>query len=85
MGKHFGLLSASAMVAALLCASSQALPISHSNIRSATPDVALVWENCGHGYHRNYSGRCVSNYGRTSGCPYGYHLGWNVRRCVPNW
>jgi hypothetical protein len=45
---------------------------------------AHAWENCGHGYHRNYDGRCVSNYGRSSGCPYGYHLGWNVRRCVPN-
>jgi hypothetical protein len=45
---------------------------------------ALAWENCGHGYHRNYAGYCVSNYGRTSGCPYGSHLGWNVRQCVPN-
>jgi hypothetical protein len=45
---------------------------------------AQAWENCGHGFHRNYSGYCVSNYGSTSGCPYGYHLGWNVRACVPN-
>jgi hypothetical protein len=45
---------------------------------------ALAWDNCGHGFHRNYSGYCVSNYGRTSGCPYGYHLGWNVHACVPN-
>jgi hypothetical protein len=44
---------------------------------------AQAWDNCGHGYHR-YGGRCVSNYGSTSGCPYGYHLGWNVHRCVPN-
>jgi hypothetical protein len=46
---------------------------------------AQAWENCGHGFHRNYGGICVSNYGRTSGCPHGYHLGWNVRQCVPNW
>jgi hypothetical protein len=45
---------------------------------------AQAWDNCGHGLHRNYWGRCVSNWGRTSGCPYGYHLGWNVHRCVPN-
>ena len=33
----------------------------------------------------NYdAGVCVSNYGPKSGCPYGYHLGWNVRRCVSN-
>ncbi len=46
---------------------------------------AQAWDNCGHGYHRNYWGHCVSNYGRSSGCPRGYHLGWNVQRCVPNW
>jgi hypothetical protein len=45
---------------------------------------ALAWDNCGHGFHRNYSGVCVSNYGRSSGCPSGYHLGWNVHGCVPN-
>jgi hypothetical protein len=45
---------------------------------------ALAWDNCGHGFHRNYSGVCVSNYGRSSGCPAGYHLGWNVHGCVPN-
>jgi hypothetical protein len=45
---------------------------------------ALAWDNCGHGFHRNYSGYCVSNYGRTSGCPWGYHMGWNVHACVPN-
>ncbi len=46
---------------------------------------AEAWDNCGHGAHRNYEGYCVSNYGWTSGCPRGYHLGWNVHRCVPNW
>jgi len=45
---------------------------------------ALAWDNCGHGFHRNSYGYCVSNYGRTSGCPWGYHLGWNVHACVPN-
>jgi hypothetical protein len=45
---------------------------------------ALAWDDCGHGLHRNYYGVCVSNYGRTSGCPWGYHLGWNVHACVPN-
>ena len=45
---------------------------------------ALAWGNCGHGMHRNPDRVCVSNYGRNSGCPYGYHLGWNVHRCVPN-
>jgi hypothetical protein len=46
---------------------------------------AEAWDNCGHGYHRNYSGYCVSNYGPSSGCPRGFHLGWNVERCMPNW
>jgi hypothetical protein len=46
---------------------------------------AQAWDNCGHGYHRNNWGHCVSNYGRSSGCPRGYHLGWNVQHCVPNW
>jgi hypothetical protein len=45
---------------------------------------AFAWDNCGHGFHRNFSGFCVSNYGHSSGCPYGYHLGWNVHACVPN-
>jgi hypothetical protein len=45
---------------------------------------ALAWDNCGHGFHRNYVGYCVSNYGRTSGCPWGYHLGWDVRACLPD-
>jgi hypothetical protein len=45
---------------------------------------ALAWDDCGHGLHRNYYGVCVSNYGRSSGCPWGYHLGWNVHACVPN-
>jgi hypothetical protein len=45
---------------------------------------AQAWDNCGHGLHRNYAGYCVSNYGPTSGCPVGYHLGWNVRACHPN-
>jgi hypothetical protein len=45
---------------------------------------ALAWDNCGHGLHRNANGVCVSNYGRNSGCPYGYHLGWDVHACVPN-
>jgi hypothetical protein len=45
---------------------------------------AQAWDNCGHGEHRNYAGICVSNYGQSSGCPYGYHLGWNVHACVPN-
>jgi hypothetical protein len=46
---------------------------------------ALASDNCGHGYHWNYGRRCVSNYGRTSGCPREHHLGWNVERCVPDW
>ena len=45
---------------------------------------ALAWDNCGHGAHRNFAGVCVSNYGRSSGCLYGYHMGWNVHACVPN-
>lgn len=45
---------------------------------------ALAWDNCGHGFHRNYVGYCVSNYGRSSGCPWGYHLGWDVRACMPD-
>ena len=66
MRKMIGLLSASAMLAALMSTS------------------ALAWDNCGHGQHRDYRGACVSNYGRMSGCPWGYHLGWNVHACVPN-
>lgn len=65
MRKLLGLLSASAMLAAVFSTG------------------ALAWDNCGHGRHRNPNGVCVSNYGRNSGCPYGYHLGWNVHRCVP--
>jgi hypothetical protein len=45
---------------------------------------AQAWDNCGHGAHRNFAGYCVSNYGPSSGCPYGYHMGWNVYACVPN-
>jgi hypothetical protein len=45
---------------------------------------AQAWDNCGHGFHRNYVGYCVSNYGRSSGCPWGYHLGWDVRACMPD-
>jgi hypothetical protein len=45
---------------------------------------AEAWDNCGHGFHRNYLGYCVSNYGRSSGCPWGYHLGWDVRACMPD-
>jgi hypothetical protein len=66
MRKVFGLLSASAIIATVLCTGAQA------------------WDNCGHGRHRNGAGYCVSNYGRSSGCPYGYHMGWNVHACVPN-
>ena len=53
-------------------------------ITALLPSNALTWDNRGHGAHRNYAGICVSNYGPTSGCPYGYHLGWNVHGYVPN-
>jgi hypothetical protein len=84
MYKAIGGILASAIVAALACSCAQAMPTAPARITPAGPGVTLVWGNCGHGYHRNYRGRCVSNYGRTSGCPYGMHLGWNVHRCVPN-
>jgi hypothetical protein len=45
---------------------------------------AQAWDGCGHGRHRNVWGRCHSNYGPNSGCRPGYHVGWNVYRCVPN-
>jgi hypothetical protein len=45
---------------------------------------AQAWDNSGHGYHRNVWGRCHSNYGPNSGCRPGYHVGWNVYRCVPD-
>jgi hypothetical protein len=45
---------------------------------------AQAWDNCGHGYHRNIWGRCHSNYGPHSGCRPGYHVGWDVYKCVPN-
>jgi hypothetical protein len=64
MRKLLALLSAAAMLIALLSAN------------------ALAWDNCGHGMHR-WQGHCVSNYVHT-GCGPGYHLGWNVRRCIPN-
>ena len=53
-------------------------------LAAALATSAQAWDNCGHGLHRNGWGHCVSNYGRTSGCPYGYHMGWNVPVCVPN-
>jgi hypothetical protein len=60
----------------LVAASAMAATLLSSN--------AFAWDNCGHGAHRNYMGYCVSNYGRTSSCPYGYHLGWNIHACMPN-
>jgi hypothetical protein len=45
---------------------------------------ALAWDHCGFGFHRNGWNHCVPNWGRTSGCPYGYHLGWRIHACVPN-
>jgi hypothetical protein len=53
-------------------------------LAAALATSAQAWDNCGHGLHRNGWGHCVSNYGRTSGCPYGYHMGWNVAACIPN-
>jgi len=76
-------LSAAAVIA-VLCTGAQAMPVDALSQRTSTPGLTRVWDNCGHGFHRNYWGRCVSNYGRSSGCPYGMHLGWNVHRCVPN-
>jgi len=46
--------------------------------------AAQAWDSCGRGLHRNFAGVCVSNFGPTSGCPYGYHMGWNVHACVHN-
>ena len=79
-----GLLSAAVLVTGLLSTTAQAMSIDSLAQRTSTPGLTRVWDNCGHGAHRNYWGRCVSNYGRTSGCPYGMHRGWNVNRCVPN-
>jgi hypothetical protein len=45
---------------------------------------AQAWDNCGHGMHRDWRGRCHSNYGPNSGCRPGFHVGWNVYRCVPD-
>jgi hypothetical protein len=45
---------------------------------------AQAWDNCGHGYHRDWRGLCQSNYGPTSGCRPGYHIGWDVHRCLPD-
>ena len=42
--------------------------------------TAEAWDNRGHGAYRNGWGRCVSNYGGSSGCPYGYHLGCRLGR-----
>lgn len=85
MHKTFGLVFASAIAAATFCSSTQALPVATSGIRSGTPNITLVWDNCGVGYHRNVYGQCVSNYLHDSrGCPPGYHLGYQVHRCVPN-
>ena len=84
MYKTIGAILASVTAATLACSWAQAMPTAAGRIPPAAPGVTLVWDNCGHGYHRNYRGRCVSNYGRSSGCPYGMHLGWHVHRCVPN-
>ena len=46
--------------------------------------AAQAWDSCGRGLHRNFAGVCVSNFGPSSGCPYGYHMGWNVHACVHN-
>jgi hypothetical protein len=37
---------------------------------------ASAWDGCGYGFHRNYSGYCVSNY--RYDYP-GYHFGWHFR------
>lgn len=44
---------------------------------------ALAWHNCRHARYRNPDGYSMSNYGRISGCPYGYHFGWNEHRRAP--
>jgi hypothetical protein len=85
MYKALGLVSAAAVAAVLASHGAQAMPSAATSVRSAAPAVTLVWDNCGVGLHRNRWGRCISNYANDSrGCPPGFHLGYQVHRCIPN-
>jgi hypothetical protein len=85
MSKALGVTFASAFAVVLACSTAQAMPNAVAGLRAAPTGVTLVWDNCGVGYHRNRWGRCISNYAHDSrGCPPGYHLGYQVRRCIPN-
>jgi hypothetical protein len=76
---------ASTVAAALACSGAQAMPGAAASVRAAAPAATLVWDNCGVGLHRNRWGRCISNYANDSrGCPPGYHLGYQVHRCIHN-
>jgi hypothetical protein len=74
-----------ASIAAAGISSAQAMPIADIGTQSGTPNITRVWDDCGHGRYRQPSGRCVSNWQPgPNGCPPGYHLGWDVRVCIPN-
>jgi hypothetical protein len=68
--------------------STQAMPIADMGVESGAPNmpnIMRVWDDCGHGRYRDQNGRCVSNWHPgPNGCPPGYHLGWDVRVCIPN-
>ncbi len=76
MSKLSGLLFAAATVVAVLSTSVV--------VTTSLSTSAQAWDHCGFGAHRNGWGHCVSNWGRASGCPYGYHMGWRIHACVPN-
>jgi hypothetical protein len=87
MAKNLGLILA-ALIPMLLCGAAQALPIDASADGSEAPKIVRVWDNCGVGFHRTDWGQCVSNWAHgpgMRGCPYGYHLGYQVDACVPNY
>jgi hypothetical protein len=87
MIRTFGMISATALLAALLCSSARALPVPKEGIGSGESNITRVWDNCGVGRHRTRWGQCVSNYAigpGMRGCPPGYHLGNSVHGCFPN-
>jgi|HubBroStandDraft_6_1064221.scaffolds.fasta_scaffold5338988_1 hypothetical protein len=87
MRNTLGVVAVLSVAAALQASSARALPIAASGMVSATPNVTLVWDNCGVGRHRTDWGQCVSNFAHGAGvrgCPPGFHLGYQVHACVRN-
>ncbi len=58
---------------------SQAMPASPSD-QSVAPNITLVAQACGPGYHRGPAGACRPLYN----CPPGWHTGPYGKRCFRN-